>query len=95
MVMCRTNFDHRYCFLEDAYDITSTLREVGAVEVMQSYLRFISNIVACYGTEGAFDDEINWQGEEAVSQRFIFRILMVEVWKTWSCIRNCSRIEVV
>lgn len=54
-----TNLDWRYCFLEDAFAITSTLREVGATGMMQDYLRFISNIVACYGTEDAID-ELNW-----------------------------------
>jgi len=54
-----TNMDWRYCFLEDAFAVTSTLREVGATSMMQDYLRFISNVVACYGTEDAID-ELNW-----------------------------------
>lgn len=51
------NLDLRYCFLEDAYCFTSTLRDVGVVGMMQEYLRFIANLVACFGTEG--------DGEEA------------------------------
>jgi hypothetical protein len=45
------NYDLRYCFLEDAYALTATLREVGVVGMMQEYLRFIANLVACFGTD--------------------------------------------
>lgn len=50
------NQDLRYCFLEDAYSLATCLRDVGIVGMMQDYLRFISNLVACFGTDTEYEE---------------------------------------
>jgi len=40
------NWDYRYCWLRDAYFVVHTLNRLGATRTMESYLRYITNVVA-------------------------------------------------
>jgi pentatricopeptide repeat protein len=56
------NWDYRYCWLRDSYFTIKALNRLGATRTMESYIRFIANIVAgsdakplqpLYGISGA------------------------------------------
>lgn len=40
------NWDYRYCWLRDAYFVVRALNRLGAVSVLENYVRFLTNIVA-------------------------------------------------
>lgn len=40
------NFDYRYCWVRDAYFLANTLNQLGISSTLESFLRFLSNIVA-------------------------------------------------
>lgn len=40
------NWDYRYCWLRDAYFVVRALNRLGAVPVLENYVRFLTNIVA-------------------------------------------------
>lgn len=39
-------WDYRYCWLRDSYWVVRVLNELGATDILENYLRFISNIVS-------------------------------------------------
>src|SRR5699024_2070143 len=40
------NWDYRYCWLRDSYFVVNALNHLGATRTMESYLRYIMNIVS-------------------------------------------------
>ena len=40
------NWDYRYCWLRDAFFVVRALNRLGAVRVLENYLRYLTNIVA-------------------------------------------------
>lgn len=40
------NWDYRYCWLRDAFFVVHALNRLGATRTMESYLRYITNVVA-------------------------------------------------
>ncbi len=40
------NWDYRFCWLRDAFFVVRALNRLGAVDIMESYLRYLTNIVA-------------------------------------------------
>lgn len=40
------NWDYRYCWLRDAFFVVRALNRLGAVDIMENYLRYLRNIVA-------------------------------------------------
>ncbi len=40
------NWDYRYCWLRDAFFVVQVLNRLGATRTMESYLRYITNVVA-------------------------------------------------
>ena len=40
------NWDYRYCWLRDAFFVVQALNRLGATRTMESYLRYITNVVA-------------------------------------------------
>ncbi len=40
------NWDYRYCWLRDAFFVVRALNRLGAVDIMENYLRYLTNIVA-------------------------------------------------
>lgn len=43
------NWDYRYCWLRDAYFVVHALNRLGATRTMESYMRYILNVVATSG----------------------------------------------
>ena len=39
------NWDYRYCWVRDAYYVIRALNELGAVDILESYLRYMRNLV--------------------------------------------------
>jgi GH15 family glucan-1,4-alpha-glucosidase len=39
------NWDYRYCWLRDAYYVVQALNRLGAVDILENYLRYLRNIV--------------------------------------------------
>ena len=39
------NWDYRYCWVRDAYYVIRALNELGAVDILESYLRYVRNLV--------------------------------------------------
>lgn len=39
------NWDYRYCWLRDAYFVVMALNRLGAVDIMENYLRYVNNLV--------------------------------------------------
>lgn len=39
------NWDYRYCWLRDAYFVVQALNQLGAVDIMEGYLRYLRNLV--------------------------------------------------
>jgi len=39
------NWDYRFCWLRDAYFVVMALNRLGAVDIMENYLRYLENIV--------------------------------------------------
>ncbi len=46
------NWDYRYCWVRDAYYVIKALNELGAVDMMESHLRYVRNLVAAAGVDG-------------------------------------------
>ncbi len=44
------NWDYRFCWLRDAFFVVRALNRLGAVDILENYLRYLTNIVA--GAEG-------------------------------------------
>jgi GH15 family glucan-1,4-alpha-glucosidase len=44
------NWDYRYCWLRDSYFVVHALNRLGVTRTMESYLGFITNVVASSGT---------------------------------------------
>ncbi len=40
------NWDYRYCWLRDAFFVVRALNRLGAVDILENYLRYLTNIVA-------------------------------------------------
>ena len=40
------NWDYRYCWLRDAFFVVRALNRLGAVRILENYLRYLSNIIA-------------------------------------------------
>ena len=40
------NWDYRYCWVRDAYYVIRALNELGAVDILESYLRYVRNLVS-------------------------------------------------
>ena len=40
------NWDYRYCWLRDAFFVVRALNRLGAVRILENYLRYLSNIMA-------------------------------------------------
>ena len=47
------NWDYRYCWLRDAYFVVHALNRLGATGTLESYLRYIINLVAAAGDDHA------------------------------------------
>jgi len=45
------NFDFRYCWLRNSYEVVHALNNLGATATMESFLNFLSNIVADFTEE--------------------------------------------
>lgn len=60
------NWDYRYCWLRDAYFVVHALNRLGATKTMESYLSYISNIVA--SNVGANADDGHLQPVFGISQ---------------------------
>jgi len=39
------NWDYRYCWLRDAYFVVRALNRLGAVDIMEGYLRYVRNLI--------------------------------------------------
>lgn len=39
------NWDYRYCWVRDAFYVINALNELGAVDIMESYLQYVRNLV--------------------------------------------------
>ena len=39
------NWDYRYCWVRDAYYVIRALNELGAVDILESYLRYMRNLI--------------------------------------------------
>jgi len=52
------NKDHRYCWLRNSSQVVHALNNLGATATMESYLNFLSNIVADYTEKDAGDKRI-------------------------------------
>ena len=39
------NWDYRYCWVRDAYYVIRALNELGAVDILESYLRYVRNLI--------------------------------------------------
>ena len=61
------NWDYRYCWLRDAYFVVHALNRLGATRTMESYLSYISNLVA--GADGHLQPVYGIGLEEKLDER--------------------------
>ena len=61
------NWDYRYCWLRDAYFVIHALNRLGATRTMESYLGYLSNLVA--GADGALQPVYGIGREAALVER--------------------------
>jgi GH15 family glucan-1,4-alpha-glucosidase len=61
------NWDYRYCWLRDAYFVIHALNRLGATRTMESYLGYLSNLVA--GADGSLQPVYGIGREAALVER--------------------------
>jgi GH15 family glucan-1,4-alpha-glucosidase len=62
------NWDYRYCWIRDAYYTVQALNRLGALDVLESYLAYLRNIVDSAG-EGHIQPLYSVMGEARVEER--------------------------
>jgi GH15 family glucan-1,4-alpha-glucosidase len=64
------NWDYRYCWIRDAYYTVQALNRLGALDVLESYLRYLRNIVdSCEG--GDIQPLYSVLGETTLDERVV------------------------
>lgn len=63
------NWDYRYCWIRDAYYTVQALNRLGALDVLESYLSFLRNIVSAPG-DGHIQPLYSVVGQAQVTERF-------------------------
>jgi GH15 family glucan-1,4-alpha-glucosidase len=64
------NWDYRYCWLRDAHSIVSALNRLGAIGPVESYLRFLCDLVAREG-ESLLQPVYGLSGERDLEERSV------------------------
>ena len=64
------NWDYRYCWLRDAFFVVQALNRLGATRTMESYLRYITNVVAS-SSDGFLQPVYGISTETQLSERVV------------------------
>lgn len=64
------NWDYRYCWLRDAFFVVRALNRLGAVNIMEQHLRYLSNIVAI-AEDGILQPVYGIGLEKALTERIV------------------------